>query len=456
MGLFARIAWRGSAGLSISRDSVCAVAHAGAAPACREVDQTLAAAIRSAAAVFPPGSSPMVALDHDLTITLATVRTDRDAGKEAADLLAERLSGDHAETTATLETVRAGGSTLLLLTACPLDVAEAVRDGLGDERARRSRLVPLAPVLWRRAGGGKRGSLVLDVLVDGDRGLAVLGWGRTALAWRSFAADSGNGPSMEGAAAVRGLAEHAAQDLGLGSPAEVVVRSTDADADPAPWQARLDLPVRTARGIPLGPEACARALAKGIRSGPDLLDQVRRPPKWAENVPWAAAAAVAAVLAVGAVSLARERSRLAGEIAAMDALTGQHLASTGLDAVGLPEARERWAGDLSIAADFVAGRAQWAPVLREVPGVVPPGMDLVAIGGDDPGPASLAGTRELVLSAEAVGAVGDLVVAMTDALGRSAEVGRVVPRIGGATVQTMAERDDGASRIIVRCTPEDF
>ena len=456
MGFFSHIAWRGSAGISISRDAVCAVAHSGAAPSRVDVAESLSVATRSAASDCQPCTAPMIALDHDLTITLATVRGEGDTGKKAAELLAERLSGDHAETTATLETIRAGGTTLMLLTACPLDVAEAVRDGLGDNMARRSCLVPLAPVLWRRAGGGRRGVLSLDVLEDGTRGLAILGWGRTALAWRSYCAGGGKGPSMEAVAAVRGLAEHAAQDLALGSPAELVLRSTDFEADAAAWQARLDMPTRSAPGIPMGPEACARTLARqGRRQGPDLLDQVRRPPTWVENVPWVSAAALTAVLLGSAGSLVRQRARLAWETAGMDDLTAQHLAATGLNAARLPEARERWAGDLSIAADFVACRARWAPLLREIDGFVPPGMELITIGGDDPGPASLAGTREFVLSAEAVGEVGDMVVAMTEALARSTAVGRVVPRIGGATVQTMAERDDDASRIIVRCTPED-
>ncbi len=268
--------------------------------------------------------------------------------------------------------------------------ARTIAEALSALGVRDASLIP-APVALHRAalrvGDVPRAwRTAIHVILGGARGLALLGLGRVVVGWRPFAVAPGAEIYCV-ASAVRSLAAHLRDTFGLPDLDGVLIHGESADTLAAACGEQFALDSRAAPSVGLGESAVAEALARhGLRRGPagiDLLRPLRGSPGPLAAFPRRTAAAFLAVVAAGGL-LMTERAReieagadAARRMARVDAEAG------GFDLAALAQGHARLEAEVEEAATFAARRIRWAPILRELPALLPEGVRLTSLEGDN-------------------------------------------------------------------------
>jgi len=268
--------------------------------------------------------------------------------------------------------------------------AHTIADALSALKLRDALLIP-APVALHRVAT-RMGSApsswraAIHVIVGGARGLALLGLGRTVLAWRPFAVSPGAEIYCV-ASAVRSLATHLRDAFAIPDVDGVVVHGEAADTLAEACGAQFALDSRAAPAVGLGEPAVAEALARfGLGRGPATVDLLR-PLRGSRGVlaafPRRTAAALVLAIAGGGVLMAETAREIEAGAAAARQQARADAAASGLELGALAEGHARLDAEVEEAATFVAHRIRWAPILGDLPALLPEGVRLTSFEGNN-------------------------------------------------------------------------
>jgi hypothetical protein len=250
-------------------------------------------------------------------------------------------------------------------------------------------LLPVAHELHRAARSLTRGPrswrTKLRVLPSKTRGMAILCAGGQALAWRIFPWST-NDPIGPIEAAVRLLASHAREELGIEGIDGVLVHCGTKHADfAAKCGDALGVPAEAGGRMIVDEALVASALASsalGWKPGDaNLFDELV--PEGAElaRFPVTAVATLGVAMFSAAGVLCVQASSAAESAARLEASVSNEPSGAAPATTELMESRIALTSEVELAQSFLDSRTLWTPFLKELPDLLPPATTLTGFDG---------------------------------------------------------------------------
>jgi hypothetical protein len=410
-----------------------------------------------------------VGFDPRREFSVALRATAADDARSASDLVTARLGKLDGGVVAAQSTLRGPRARWTTVTALPRKIATQAFDTLascGHERV----LLPIAPALHRVAlqkqRAPRRWRTSIRIIPGSGRGLAILEIGAHAVAWRLFPA-SNDDPigTISGAALM--LATQAAQELGVEEIDGILFHCGEQHGAIAhQCEQAIGRPVKAVEAMRLDEPTIARALAVGAlahhRGDVNLFRELLPEPGFKQNFPGAAVAMIGAVTLSAAGVLQVEAMRCSDTAARLEQKVRGDSAGRSPRRKELEAVRDRLKSDVQHAHSFIVDRTHWAPLLKEVPGLLPPTLTLTEFDGrsalkgfGDDRPA--AGGKRAIIQGEVpfdgesssppeVGILTSRVVA-------SPAFQSTFPDVTGAKVRMKPGSGQALAKILVLCMP---
>jgi len=404
---------------------------------------------------------------REFSLALRTKSGDEIASP--SDLVTARLGKLDGGVVAAQTTLRGPRSRWVTVTALPKKIATQAFDTLASS-GREAVLLPVALALHRVARRAHRAPRrwrnTIRIIPGSGRGLAILEVGSHAVAWRLFPA-SNDDPIGTIAGAALMLATQASQELGIDQIDGVLFHCGAQHAKVAQQcEHAVGRPVLAVEAMRLDDPTIAKALAIGAlahhRGGVDLFHELLPEPGFKQNFPGAAVAMIGAVTLSAAGVLHVEAMRCSDTAARLEQKARGDSSGRSPKRRELEATRDRLKSEAERAHAFIVERTQWAPLLQEVPGLLPPTLTLTEFDGrsqlkgfgeDRPG----TGGKRAIIQGE-VPFTGDSssppeVGVLTSRIVASPAFKKTFPDVTGAKVRLKPGSGQDLAKILVLCMP---
>ncbi len=371
--------------------------------------------------------------------------------------------------------VRLPGQPMVTMAAASADLARDALEGLGGIKEKRLLLTGVPLALHRLARLAKKSSrkqpVEVRVFLAGDEGMAVLAWHGTPIALHVF--DCPHDRRVRALEfATRNLQARAADTLGL-KGVDVVYLHVGEEAGElaSTTQAASGVKTVAAPELAADPESVANSLAtlalqprpKGFHN---LFDKVFEPAGFVKNFPVVAALMLFAMVGGSAFMFGHVRSTLEAEAKALRKKAKANYESVGIRKDDLKKQHDALKEEYRLANYFIADRAFWGDMLKDLPDLVPDTMTVEDVDGRDTvrfprkkqsGAAITGKLRQLSLAAIApvepgVPSPPELDQLTTAILGCE-NITELFPRISTSNVRLMPGVAQPMARILITTSP---
>ena len=278
------------------------------------------------------------------------------------------------------------GAVLESVAACRRHVAEDVLAGIDEAKRPKAALDVVALAIHLRARSKakipRRWKTYVHVVLGEGRGLAILAHRGHPLAWREFQSVSG-GEVYAVIGGVMALQAHAQTDLEFKGLDGVIVHDGENEALAVQCGQQLGIATRTAPAVGLDLASASVALAMAaLRRGDrslDLFRSLRPDPTALQLFPTRIAVLLLIILGVGAYFLWDGAVRLERQTKQTEARALKSMRTAGLTRKTLTEKLKYNNHALEEARVFVGTRIFWAPILQELPELLPRSATVTSI-----------------------------------------------------------------------------
>jgi hypothetical protein len=402
----------------------------------------------------------------------ATIRLKREeTAMSVPDLLSARLGRLEGGLIGAVTPLRLPGGPWATVTAVPKKPAVAALEAFAGSAHHRMLLFPVAHELHRVAmrmtRGPRKWRTKIRILPSKTRGMAIVSYGPHPLAWRLFPWSTTE-PFGAIEAAVRLLANHAREELRIETIDGVIVHcGTKHDAFAAKCGEALHLPALAGEQLIVDEALIASALAAGAlayKPGDlNLFRELLPTPGLRENFPAVSVAALSLVLFSTAGLLYAEASRVSDAAARLERRVRTDELGQAPKTRELEAARDLLRSEVDRARSFIVDRVEWAPLLKEVPSLLPPTLTLTGFDGRDAlrgfgEDRPTKGARRAILMGEvnfdADASSPPEVGVLTSRVEGSSVFNKVFPDVTGAKVRLKPGTAQNLAQIMVLCMPK--